>query len=144
GMMGRIGDAVRQQAGLAYYASTSLNAWIGSGSWEVSAGVNPANVERVIELITRELSRFTSVPVSMEELTDSQTNFIGRMPLSLESNFGVASALLSMERFELGLDYLLRFPTLVNAITPEIVLETAQRYLKQEQMAVVSAGTNTA
>jgi len=38
GMMGRIGDAVRVKAGLAYDASTSLNAWIDGGSWEVGAG----------------------------------------------------------------------------------------------------------
>ncbi len=46
GMMGRIGDVVREQSGLAYHASTSLNAWIASGSWEVSAGVNPTNLNR--------------------------------------------------------------------------------------------------
>ncbi|HMN59482.1 MAG TPA: insulinase family protein, partial [Anaerolinea sp.] len=49
GMMGRIGDVVREQAGLAYHASTSLNSWIHSGTWEVSAGVSPANLERAID-----------------------------------------------------------------------------------------------
>ena len=84
GMMGRIGDVVREQSGLAYYAYTSLNAGQGPGSWEVSAGVNPANLQKATELIRQEIGRFTSEPVSAEELSDSQANFIGRLPLSLE------------------------------------------------------------
>ncbi len=141
GMMGRIGDVVRQQAGIAYYASASLNAWIDSGSWEVSAGVDPANLERAIELIVGELSRFTAAPVSQDELENSQANFIGRLPLSLESNSGVAGALLNLERFHLGLDYLQRYPELVKAVTPAMVLETARRYLKVDRLAIVSAGS---
>lgn len=140
GMMGRIGDVVREQAGLAYYASTSLNAWIASGSWEVSAGVNPANLQRAIDLIISELRRFIAEPVSEEELSDSQANYIGRLPLSLESNNGVAYALLNLERFQLGLDYYRRYPHMVAAVTPEQVLEVARRYLDPERLVVVSAG----
>ncbi len=141
GMMGRIGEAVREKSGLAYYASTSLNAWILSGSWEVTAGVNPANVQRAVELIVSELQRFTREPVSLEELQDSQSNFVGRLPLALESNGGVANALLNLERFNLGLDYYLRYADLINSITPDMALETARRYLDPEKLIIVSAGT---
>lgn len=140
GMMGRIGDVVREQAGLAYNASTSLNAWIASGSWEVSAGVNPANLQHAIDLIVSELNRFISEPVTAEELGDSQANFIGRLPLSLESNQGVANALLNLERFELGLDYYLRYPDLVQAVTPAQILEVARRYIDPQKLIIVSAG----
>lgn len=141
GMMGRIGEAVREKSGLAYYASTSLNAWILSGSWEVTAGVNPANVQRAVELIVSELQRFTREPVSLEELQDSQSNFVGRLPLALESNGGVANALLNLERFNLGLDYYLRYADLINSITPDMALETARRHLDPEKLIIVSAGT---
>ena len=129
GMMGRIGDVVREQAGLAYHASTSLNAWINAGTWEVSAGVNPANLERAIELILHEVRRFITEPVTAEELHDSQANYIGRLPLSLESNSGVANALLNLERFQLGLDYYRRYPGMVESVTPAEILEVARRYL---------------
>jgi len=142
GMMGRIGDAVRQQAGLAYHASASLNAWIAAGSWEVSAGVNPTNLGRAIDLIIDELSHFVKDPVSIEELQDSQANFIGRLPLSFESNNGVAGALLNLERFQLGLDYYQRYPQMVKAVTPEMILETARSYLNPERLAIISCGPN--
>lgn len=140
GLMGRIGDVVREKAGLAYYASTSLNSWIASGSWEVSAGINPTNVTRAINLINSELKRFVKEPVSTDELTDSQSNFIGRLPLSMESNSGVANAILNLERFNLGLDYFHRYPRLVKAITPDLILETARKYIHPGKLVTITAG----
>ncbi len=140
GMMGRIGDVVREQSGLAYYAYTSLNAGQGPGSWEVSAGVNPSNVKKAIDLIRSEIARFVREPVSIEELVDSQTNFIGRLPLSLESNNGMANALLNLERYDLGLDYYRRYPDMVAAVTTEAVLEVARKFLDPDRLAIASAG----
>ncbi|MGC1378987.1 MAG: pitrilysin family protein [Anaerolineales bacterium] len=140
GMMGRIGDVVREQSGLAYYAYSNLSAGSGPGSWEVSAGVNPANVEKAIDLILRELQQFIEKGVSEEELRDSQDNFVGRLPLSLESNAGVANALLNVERYGLGLDYYLRYESLVRAVTPQQVLETARKYLDLQKLAIATAG----
>ncbi len=140
GMYGRIGDVVREQSGLAYYAYTSLNAGIGPGTWEVSAGVNPVNLEKTIQLILREIARFIHEPVTIEELSDSQANYIGRLPLSLESNGGMASALLNLERFDLGFDYYQHYAGYVNKVTPEAVLETARQYLNPYVMVISSAG----
>jgi len=46
GMMGRIGEVVREKAGLAYYAYSSLSSGIGPGSWVVAAGVAPQNLQK--------------------------------------------------------------------------------------------------
>ena len=140
GMMGRIGDVVREKAGLAYYAHSSLNGGLGPGPWTVSAGVDPVNIEKAIDLIRSEVRRFVSEPVAAEELADSQANFIGRLPLTLESNGGVAGALLNLERYDLGLDYYRRYPDLVRAVTVEQVLKTAQQYLDPDRLAIGIAG----
>jgi zinc protease len=141
GMMGRIGESVRERSGLAYHASSSLSGGIGPGPWLFLAGVDPNNLEKVIELMRQEIARFINEPVSSEELADSQANYIGRLPLSLESNSGVAASLLNLERYSLGLDYYLRYPDLVRAITASEILETARRYLHPDRLAVATAGT---
>jgi zinc protease len=139
-MMGRIGKVVREAAGLAYYAASSLGGGLGPGPWDVSAGVDPQAVDPAIDLILQEIRRFTSEPVTSEELADSQANYIGRLPISLESNVGIASALLGLERYQLGLDYYRRYPDLVRAITAEQVLQAARHYLDPDRLAIAVAG----
>jgi zinc protease len=132
GMMGRVGEVVREKSGLAYYAYSSLSAGTGPGSWEVSAGVNPQNVKKTLELIKDEMKRFVQEGVSEEELADSKANFIGRLPLSLESNGGVANALLNI-------DYR-RYPAFVNEITREDISSTARKFIDVDRLAIAVAG----
>jgi len=140
GMMGRIGEVVREKSGLAYYAYSSISAGTGPGSWEVSAGVNPLNVKKALELIQDELKRFVQEGVSDDELADSKANFIGRLPLSLESNGGVANALLNIERHQLGLEYYRHYSSLVNAVGREEVLNTARKFIDVNRLAIAVAG----
>jgi zinc protease len=140
GMMGRIGDVVREKSGLAYYAGSSLSAGIGPGSWEVSAGVNPQNVKKASDLIIGELQRFVDEGVTADELADSKANFIGRLPLSLESNGGVANALLNIERYDLGLDYYRQYADMVSQVTRDDVLNTARKFIDLDKLAIAVAG----
>ena len=89
---------MRKQAGLAYHASSHLGGGLGPTPWQIEAGVAPGNVERALDLARRELRRFTTRRVTSQELSDNQANFIGRLPLQLESNEGVASALMAISR----------------------------------------------
>ncbi|MBW8010401.1 MAG: insulinase family protein [Chloroflexi bacterium] len=140
GMMGRIGEVVRVQSGLAYYAYSSLNGGLGPGPWTAMAGVNPTNEKKVVNLIEQEIKRFVTELVSEEELSDSQSNYIGRLPLSLESNAGVAGAMLVLERYQLGLDYYQRYPELVNAVTRQDIMAAAANYLDPERLGIAVAG----
>ncbi len=140
GMMGRIGQSVREDTGLAYYAYSSLNIGLGPGTWEMIAGVNPTNVEQTITLITDEVRRFTSELVTEEELEDSKSFFLGRIPFLLESNNGLAASLLNIERFNLGLDYFRRYPQLVEAVSRSDILEASRKYLNPDRLAIGIAG----
>jgi zinc protease len=140
GLYGRLGEIIREKNGLAYYASSSLSGGNGPGPWYVSAGVDPANVDTAIDLIRQEIARFVNDPVTPEELADSQANFVGRLPLGLESNASVAGALLHLEHYQLGLDHYRRYPDLINAITPQDVLAAAQHYLHPDRLGIAIAG----
>jgi len=138
--MGRIGDVVREKSGLAYYAYSSLNSGTGPGTWEVNAGVNPANLELAIDLIAQELRRFVKLGITKQELADSQANYIGRLPLSLESNSGIVSAILNIYRYDLGMDYYLKYADLVRAVKRVDVLETARKYIDPDRLVIATAG----
>lgn len=140
GMMGRLGHRVREDEGLAYYAYSSISMGVGPGTWEMVAGVNPANVDQTINLIIDEVRKFTLEPVTVEELEDSQSYFLGRIPFLLESNSGVAASLLNLERFDLGLDYFRKYPSFIQAVTKTGILEASQKYLDADRLAIAVAG----
>jgi zinc protease len=140
GMMGRIGESVRKEAGLAYYAYSALSASIGPGQWMVVAGVAPKNLDKALDLIKTELKNFVDQPITEEELRDVQSNYIGKLPLSLESNAGVVSALLTMEQHQLGLDYLQNYEKMIREITPQSILDAAREFLDPDRLVISSAG----
>lgn len=140
GMYGRIGAEVREKRGLAYYSYSHLDGGLGPGAWRVVAGVDPAHVEQAVSAIRAEIRRLLDHGVTGEELADSKANFIGRLPLQLEHNEGVAGAILSMERHALGLDYLERYAALIEAVRVEAVVAAARRYLDADRTALAVAG----
>ncbi len=140
GMYGRIGDVVREQAGLAYYAYSTLVGGHGPGPWQVTAGVHPSNLERAIDLIRVEMRKLINRAPSDGELADNQANYIGRLPLQLESNEGVAGALVNAERHKLGLDYYRRYPGLVADVGRKDILRVAKRFIDPDRLAIGSAG----
>ena len=106
----------------------------------MSAGVDPQNVGLALQLITEEIKKFVADPVTTEELEDVQSSYIGKLPLSLESNTGVAGALLTIERNQLGLDYFQQYEEFVSGITPESILEASRKYLDPGKLVISTAG----
>ncbi|MGC9400118.1 MAG: M16 family metallopeptidase [Anaerolineae bacterium] len=140
GMMGRLGESVRSRNGLAYYAYSRIDGGKGPGPWRLIAGVNPANVEQAIALMRDEIREIRETPVPEEELNDSKSYLTGSLPLRLETNEGVAQALINIERYELGLDYLQRYHEILHAVTVEDVQNAAQRWLDPDRYALAVAG----
>ncbi len=137
---GRLGDSIRERQGMAYYVFSSLDANIIEGPLMIRAGVGPANVDRAIASIDEELVRITREGVTDKELAESRQYLVGSMPRALETNAGIANFLQSAEFFGLGLDYDLRLPGLLGAVTLDDVTEAARRVLDPARATVVVAG----
>lgn len=140
GMMGRLGERVREEQGLAYYCYSSHDAERYAGVWLAEAGVNPTDVPQAVDSILAEFDRLGSEPVSEEELADSQAYMTGVLPLALETNAGVASRLLDMEWNNLGLDYLQRYKGLIEGVSAADVQRVAHTYLRSDNYTLVVAG----
>jgi zinc protease len=140
GMMGRLGKNVREEQGLAYYAYSRLQGGLGQGPWLVSTGVAPEHVEVAIDSILEEVRRMREELTPDEELNDSKAYRTGSLPVSLETNDGIAGIISDMVLYDLGLDYLYRFPEIVNAISPAELQETAQRYMPLDTVSIAVVG----
>jgi len=136
---GRLGDRIRERQGMAYYAMSALDANLIPGPLFIRAGVNPANVQRALASIDEELARLAADGPTDREMRESTQYLIGSMPRNLETNAHIASFLQTGEFFGLGLDYDLRLPGLLRAVTRDDVLAAA-RTLDPAKAAVVVAG----
>ncbi|HEV8632619.1 MAG TPA: pitrilysin family protein [Chloroflexota bacterium] len=139
GLNGRIGANVREKQGLAYYSYSELEGGLGPGAWAARAGINPANVERAVEAILAEVGAIRDAPVRDDELADAQNYVTGVLPLALESNDGVARTLLSIELYDLGLDFLARYPGIIRALTKERIQAATRAHLSVDQYALAVA-----
>jgi zinc protease len=137
---GRLGETIRERQGMAYYAFSSLDANVIPGPLMIRAGVNPSNVERAVASIDEELSKIAAEGPTERELAESKQYLIGSMPRTLETNIGIATFLQTSEFFGLGLDYDVRLPELLQAVTREQVHEAAREALVPSRAVVTVAG----
>lgn len=140
GLGGRIGSNVRDTQGLAYHASSYAVPGLTRQPWSIRAGINPANVDRAIEASLHEARRLAETPPDAEELRLSKQALIGSLPLRLERNDGIASMLLMMERYGLGLDYLGAYPGLIDAVTAADVRDVTAAVMSEPAYTLVTAG----
>ena len=140
GMMGRIGQSVREEQGLAYYAYSRLQGGLGPAPWCAIAGVAPTAVEQATTSILDEIKRMQDEIVPEDELADNKAYRTGSLPMSLETNSGIADVISDMELYGLGLDYLVDYPEQIEAITAVQIQQAAQKYLSTKQIGVAVAG----
>lgn len=140
GLYGRLGVQVRDRQGLAYYVTSGVEAGIGPGPWAVRAGVNSQNLSHAIESIVAELRCLCTDPVTRAELDDACDFLTGSLALRLETNDGIAAMLSDIELYDLGLDYLQRYPEILRSITAEQILAAVQKRELHENYALAVAG----
>ena len=78
--------------------------------------------------------------LTAQELDESRQFLIGSMPRALETNIGIANFLQNEEFFGLGLDYDLRLPAKLRAVTLDAANAAARRVLNVDRATVVVAG----
>ena len=65
---------------------------------------------------------------------------MGRLPLSLETNTGIASILVSIERYGYGLDHLRQLPAIIESVRIEEIQAAVRRYWEMDKLIITSAG----
>jgi zinc protease len=140
GLAGRLGANIREKQGLAYHVSSDVQASVGPSPWAIRGGVNPVNVDKAIESAFAEIERWRDELVTDEELKEGKSFLVGSLPIAMETVDGVARTLLDIEFYKLGLDFLERYPSLINSVTAEGIQAAVRRWIRPEHMVTVIAG----
>lgn len=140
GLYGRLGKNVRDEKGLAYYCFSSLQAKLYSGNIGIYAGVNPKNIEKAIEGVAQEILRISSEVISEKEIETAKKNLVGALSVSLDTSFERVNLLHDIEYYNLGLDYIERYPAILSGINSSAVLREFQRYLDPDKISLAASG----
>lgn len=137
----RLGDVIRDQHGLAYNVYSTFHASTGAGPWYTVMGVNPANVDKALDLLKAQIALMHDKGVTQQEV-DGTINYVtGAHAIALETNAAIAGELLDAEYFGLGLDYPERFTVLYRAVTRDQVNAAAKKYLHPDNLVISIAGS---
>ncbi len=140
----RLGLQVRDKEGLTYGIGSRFRApSLAAGPWYITVSVNPQNVERAIESALKVLRDYVERGIREEELADEKSSAIGSFKVALSTNAGLAEALWNAEFYGLGLDYVDRFPQLIQSVTTEEVNAAIRKYFRPDHLTVVLAGDTT-
>jgi zinc protease len=139
-MSGRLGMNIRERQGMAYYVFSSFEANVVEGPLVVRAGVGQSNVDKAIAAIDAEIGALVREGLTPAEVDDSRQYLVQSLPRALETNAGIANFIQNAAFFGLGLDYDVRLPGLLEAVTLEEVNAAARRSLDPDRAALVVAG----
>lgn len=140
GFSSRLYKEVREKRGLAYSVYSYLTPLEAGGLY--TGGVSTAN-ERVaesLELIRAEWARMAEKGATEDELKDAHTYLTGSFPLRFTSTDRIARMLVGMQYNQLGIDYLDKRNSLMEAVTSDDVRRVAKRLLKPEDLTIVVVG----
>lgn len=122
----RLFQRVREGQGLAYHASSSIEAMRWGGFWYAQAGTGPDRLEKVLTLVQREVERMRSADVPRGELDRLRRATIGAIPLQLETTAGAHDLAVEVAYFGLPEDFYLTWPDRLRAVRTADVRAVAE------------------
>jgi predicted Zn-dependent peptidase len=126
GMSSRLFQTIREERGLAYDIGSYFNSYYETGSFVVSAGIDPAQTENTIRAILTELQRLCDESVPLDELDRTKAYVRGSILLGLEGTQQVASWLGSQESLRDHVRDSDEMITRLEAVTPQDIQRVAQ------------------
>lgn len=136
GSASRLYTRVREERGLAYSVYAYFAPGRHGGMFLLGFQSENARVREVLALVREELVRLRRERVGDDDLALAKAYLVGSFPLRMDTNAEVASLLLGIEQFGLGLDYPGRYRRAVQAVTADDVLRVARAHLDPDLMSL--------
>ncbi len=140
GFSSRLMKVVRDEMGLTYSIYSSFSGNKEQGQFEVEVQTKNESAGIVIKEILRQINKIRTDPVTEQELKDAKAYLTGSFPRRLETSRRVADFLAAAQFYNLGDDYIEKYPDYINGVTKEEVWRVAKRYLNPENYVLVIVG----
>jgi zinc protease len=136
GMNSRLAQKIREEKGWAYDVGSGFAPGKYTGDFNVTMQTKNEVAQEAIDAALAEIRRIRDQPVTAQELADAKAYLTGSFPLRLDTSAKVVGMLASIEQNGLGLDYVERYPVLINAVSAADIQRVAQKYLNPDTIAL--------
>jgi zinc protease len=137
GFSSRLMQSIRDKMGLAYDVNSFFSLNKEKGIFQIEVQTKNESAGLVISEIVKQMARIRKEQVSDEELSDAKSYLTGSFMRRLDTNRKIADFLAYVEFYNLGLDYIEKYPAYINSVTKEDVLRVARKYLNPENYVLV-------
>lgn len=136
----RLMSSIREDKGYTYGIGSGIAQMKQTGYFFISTEVGKDVKDDALKAIREEIELLQNTLVDENELSLVRNYSIGQLLKNSDGPFAMMDRYLSVKKFGMGLDYYDEVINHLQNITPERIQELAKKYLKWEELVVVSAG----
>ena len=137
GFASRLMGEIRNKRGLAYSVGSFFDPGKYPGSFQIVLQTKNSSAHEAIALSIQEMERIQKELVSEKELEGAKKYLIGSFPMRFDTQGKLANFLTQVEYYGLGLNYPEKYPSLIQSVTREEVLQVAKKYLHPKRYVLV-------
>ncbi len=136
-MSSRLFTVLRDRQGLAYAVASIYQSNVLQGVFLTYIGTNPNTVDQARLGMEEQITLLKRNFVSSKELEQAKDRIIGNYILSQETNSEKAHTLSTYEIYNMGYDFEPKFFELINSVTEQDIIETANKYFGAPCVTVI-------
>jgi predicted Zn-dependent peptidase len=136
----RLFQEVREKRGLVYSIYSFLSGYSDSGTITVYAATRPKEVDRVVDLVCREIGRMRSKGIEGKELKRAKNQMKGSLMLSLESSHSRMSKLAKDELTHGKRTSLEEMLDHIERVNEEHVFNVGRQLFRLDRLAITALG----
>jgi zinc protease len=137
----RLTEEIRVKRGLAYSVYSYLAPFKHGGLVLGGVATENGRVAESIGLVRQEWQRMREEGPTAQELADAKTYLTGSYPLQFDSTGRIAGALVDIQQEKLGIDYLEKRNSYIEAVTLDDAKRVARRLLDPAALAFAVVGS---
>jgi len=139
-MSSRLFQEIREKRGLAYSIYSFLSGYSDVGTITVYAATQPKEVDRVVELVCKEIARIKKCGITKKELELAKNQMKGSLMLSLESSHSRMSKLAKDELTHQTRRSLEELLAQIDGVTTDAVHAVGRELFSPDHLAITALG----
>jgi zinc protease len=140
GFSSRLMARIRSDLGFTYGIRSSFSFRRAPGPFIVSTFTPADNTAQVVAEIRSVITEVHQNGVMAQELAEAQSYYVGHFPLGLETSRGLVRQVLSMDLYDLGMDYLKNYCEQIQEVNLDAAAAAARDHLHPENLVTLVMG----